>query len=67
MIKENLGDKPNGAREKAINPSPSGPEPTAYQPHQIRNPSLRRGSKRKIQINTWEGINRKTLAVDTNI
>jgi len=58
--------KPTGAREKTINPSPSGPEPIAHQPHQIRNLPLTRRSKRKIQIDTWGGINRKTLAVDTN-
>jgi len=31
---------PPGAREKAINPSPSDLEPTEHQPEQIRNPTL---------------------------
>jgi len=55
-----------GTREEAITPSPSGMRPTAHQPRRIRNPPPTRGSKRKIQINTWGGINRKTLAVDAN-
>jgi len=55
-----------GTREKAINPSLSGMRPTAHQPRKIRNPPPTRRSKRKIQINTWGGINRKTLAVDAN-
>jgi len=55
-----------GTREKAINPSLSGTRPTAHQPRKIRNPPPTRWSKGKIQINTWEGTNRKTLAVDTN-
>jgi len=55
-----------GTREKAINPSLSGMRPTAHQPRKIRNPAPTRRSKRKMQINTWGGTNRKTLAVDTN-
>jgi len=55
-----------GTREKAINPSLSGMRPTAHQPRKIRNPPRTEQSKRKIQINTWGGINRKTLAVDAN-
>jgi len=54
-----------GTREKAINPSLSGMRPTAHQPRKIGSPPLTKRSKRKIQINTWGGINRKTLAVDT--
>ena len=53
-------------REKAINPSLSGMRPTADQPRKIRNPPPTRRSKRKIQISTWGGINRKTLALDAN-
>jgi len=53
-------------REKAINPRLSGTRPTAHQPRKIRNPPPTKRSKRKIQINTWGGNNRKTLAVDTN-
>jgi len=46
MVKKNLCDKPNDARKKAINPSPSGLRPTAHQPHQIRNPPLtKQGAK----------------------
>jgi len=55
-----------GTREKAINPSLSGMRPTAHHPRKIRNPPPTRRSKRKIQINTWGGINRKTLALDAN-
>jgi len=55
-----------GTREKAINPSLAGMRPTAHQPRKIRDPPPTRRSKRKIQINTWGGINRKTLAVDAN-
>ena len=55
-----------GTREKAINPSLSSIRPTTHQPRKIRNPPPTRRSKRKIQINTWGGINRKPLAVDTN-
>jgi len=55
-----------GTREKAMNPSLSGMRPTAHQPRKIGNPPPTRGSKRKIQINTWGGIKRKTLAVDAN-
>jgi len=66
MVKKNLCDKPNGAREGAINPSPSAMRPVVCQPYQIGNPPPTRGSKRKIQINTWGEINRKTLAVDSN-
>jgi len=55
-----------GTREKTINPSPSGMRPTAHQPRKIRNPPPTKRSKRKIQINTWGGIHRKTYAVDTN-
>ena len=55
-----------GTREKAINPSLSGMRPTAHQPPKIRNPPPTRGWKRKIQINTWRGTNRETLAVDAN-
>jgi len=55
----------SGTREKAINPSLSGMRPKAHQPRKMRNPPPTRRSKRKIQINTWGGINRKTLAVDT--
>ena len=55
-----------GTMEKAINPSLSGMRPTAHLPRKIRNPPPTRWSKRKIQINTWVGINRKTLAVDAN-
>jgi len=55
-----------GTREKAINPSLSGPRTTAHQPRKIRNPPPTERSKRKIQINTWGGIKSKTLAVDTN-
>ena len=42
---------------------------TARQPHQIRNPTLttKRGQRSKNQIKRCGGINRKTLAVDTNI
>jgi len=53
-------------REKASKPRLSGTRPTAHQPRKIRNPPPTKWSKRKIQINTWGGINRKTLAVDTN-
>jgi len=63
MVKKNLR-VPTGARETAINPSLSGPRPTAHQPCKIRNPPPTRRSKRKRQINTWGGINRKTLAVN---
>jgi len=63
MIKKNLR-VPTGAREKAINPSLSGPSPTAHQPRKIRNPPPTRWLKRKIQINTCGGINRKALAVN---
>jgi len=63
MVKKNLR-VPTGAREKAINPSLSGSRPTAYQPRKIGNPPPTRRSKRKIEINTWGGINRKTLAVN---
>jgi len=55
-----------GTREKAINPSLSSMRPTAHQPRKIRNPLPTRRSKRKIQVNPWGGINRKTLAVDAN-
>ena len=55
-----------GAREKAINSSLSSMRPTAHQTRKIRTPPPTRRSKRKIQINTWGGINRKTLAADTN-
>jgi len=55
-----------GTREKATNPRPSGMRPTGHQPHKIRNPPPTKWSKRQIQINTWEGIKRKTLAEDTN-
>ena len=54
-----------GTREKTINPSLSGMRPTAHRPRKIRNPPPTKRSKRKIQINTWGGINRKSLAVDT--
>jgi len=63
MIKKNLCG-PTGAREKAINPGLSGSRPTPHQPRKIRNPPPTRPSKIKIQINTWGGINRKTLAVN---
>jgi len=63
MVKKNIR-VPTGAREKAINPSLSGPRPTAHQPRKIRLPPPTRRSKRKIQINKWGGINRKTLAVN---
>ena len=52
-----------GIREKAINPSLSGMRPTAHQPRKIRNPPPTKRSKRKIQINTWGGINRKTVDI----
>jgi len=52
-----------GTREKATNPSPSGMRPTAHQPRKIRNPPPTKRSKRKIQINTWGGINRKTVDI----
>jgi len=55
---------PTGAREKAINPSLSGLIPTGHQRRKIRNLPPTRRSKRKMQINTWGGINRKTLAVN---
>jgi len=55
-----------GAREKAINPSLSGIRPTAPQPRKIRNQTLTKGAEEENQITTWGGINRKTLAVDTN-
>ena len=62
-------NKPNATREKAINPSPSGMGPTARQPHQNKksNSDYLTGAKKENQITTWGGINRKTLAVDTNI
>ena len=61
--------KPNGAREKAMNPSPSGIGPPARQPHQNKksNSDYLTGAKKENQIKTWGRINRKTLAVDTNI
>jgi len=40
MVKKKLCDKPNGAREKAINPGSSGLEPTAHQPHKNKMFSL---------------------------
>jgi len=55
-----------GSREKIINPSLSGPRPTAHQPCKIRNQTPTKGAEQESQINTWGGINRKTLAVDTN-
>ena len=55
-----------GTREKATNPSLSGMRPTAHNPRKIRNPPPPTRSKRKIQINTWGGINRKALGVDAN-
>jgi len=55
-----------GTREKPINPSLSGMRPTADQPRNIRNPPPTRQLKRKLQISTWGGVNRETLAVDTN-
>jgi len=56
---------PPGAREKAINPSLSGMRPTAHQPGKIRNQTPTKGAEQENQINTWGGINRKTLAVGT--
>jgi len=56
---------PSGARERAINPSPSGTRPTARQPHKIRNQTLTDGAEQENQINTQVGINSKTLAEDT--
>jgi len=44
MVKTNLR-KPTGAREKAINPSLSGPRPTAHQPHNIRNQTPTQGAE----------------------
>ena len=67
MVKKNLCGKPNGAREKAINPSPSGPRPTAHKPHKIKSqPRLANAGTKGNQINIVGGMNRKTLAVDTN-
>ena len=54
------------AREKTINPSPSGPRPTAHQPRKIGNQTPTKKAEPENQINTCGGINRKTLAVDTN-
>jgi len=65
MVKKNLRE-PTGASETALNPCLSGLRPTAHQPCKIRNPPPTERSKRKIQINKWGEINRKTLAVDTN-
>jgi len=53
-------------KEKAINPRLSDTRPTAHQPPKIRNPPPTRWSKRKMQINTSVGVNRKTLPVDTH-
>jgi len=55
-----------GTREKATNPSLSDMRPTAHQPLKIRDPPPTKRSKRIIQINSRGGINRKTVAVDTN-
>jgi len=55
-----------GAREKAIDPSPYGMRPTAHQLRKMRNQTPTKGAEQENQINTWGGINRKTLAVDTN-
>jgi len=64
MVKKNLRE-PTGAREKAINPSISGPRP-AHTSHAKYEIQLRlEGRNKKHQINTWGGINRKTLAVQT--
>ena len=55
-----------GAREKAINPSPSGMRPTAHQARKIGNQVPTEGAKQENQINTQGGIKRKTLAEGTN-
>jgi len=55
-----------GARVETINPSPSGTRPTAYQPRKFGNQTPTKVAEEENQINTWGGINRKTLAVDTN-
>ena len=52
--------------EKAINPRPSRMGPTAHEPRKIGNPVPTEGAKQENQINTRGGINRKTLAEDTN-
>ena len=57
---------PTGAREKAINPSLYGMRPTARQPRKIRNQTPTKRAEQENQTNTRGGINRKTLAVDTN-
>jgi len=50
-----------GTREKAINPSLSDTRPTTQQPRKIRNQTPTKVRNMKHQINTWGGINRKTL------
>jgi len=57
--------KPTGAREKAINPSLSGMRPTVHQPHKIGNQTQTKRAEQENEINTSEGINRNTLAVET--
>ena len=64
MVKKNVRE-PTGAREKAINPSVSGPRPTAHHPRTKEINVRLEGRNKKHQIYTWGGINRKTLAVDT--
>jgi len=34
-------------REKTINPSLSGPRPTAHQPHRVRNQTLTKGAEQE--------------------
>ena len=42
----------SGAREKAINPSPSGMRPNAHQPRKIRNQTPTKGAEQESQITT---------------
>jgi len=55
-----------GTWETAVNPCLSGTRPMPHQPQKIRYPPPTKQSKSQRQINAWGGINRKTLAVDTN-
>jgi len=57
---------PPSTREKTINPSLAALGPTAHQPCKVRNETPTKGVEQESQTNTWVGIDRKTLAVETN-